>query len=88
MPRDDGRRAIDLGRPDRARNVVPVDEYAAILQIEHRAFAHRRDRRLILWIDAVVQRLPRDGAIHRARIDVPVAEPRRDSAGDRSFAGA
>ncbi len=39
-------------------------------------------------VDAVVRRLPGDGAIHRARVHVSVAEPRGNRARDRSFAGS
>ena len=52
------------------------------------ALRQRRDRRLVREIDAVVQRLPRDRAVHRAGVDVAVAKPRRDRARDRALAGA
>ena len=89
LPRDGGGGRVDLRRADRAPP-----------RRGHRRGRRRRRRRTrrapptaatassSVEIDPVVQRLPRDRAIHRAGVDVAIAEPRRDRARDGALAGA
>ena len=85
MARDDGGCLVDLGGADRARHVMPVDADVAVVDVEDRAVAQRRDSCLVGDVDPVVLRLPRDGAVHRAGVDVPVAEPSRDRTRHRAL---
>jgi len=65
---------VDLGRPDRARHVVPVDGDYPSLDDDICALRQRRNRRFIVQGDVLVERLPTHRAIHGAGIDMPVAE--------------
>ncbi len=88
LARDDRRRRVHLGGPDRRRDVVAVDANSTVAGLEPGLGRQRRHGRLVGQIDPVVPRLPRQRAVHRAGVDVAVAEPRRDRARDRAFAGA
>src|ERR687888_2665074 len=67
---------------------MAVDGDAILFEIERRALPYRRDRRLVAEVDPFLPRLPRNRAVHRARVDVPVSEARRDRARDRPLSGA
>ena len=72
--------AIDLRRTDRGRDVVAIDRNPALLEVERGALADGRHGILVVQSDAVVDRLPGDGAVHRAGVHMPVPEPRRNRA--------
>ena len=88
QPRHRARDLVDLRRADRARDVVAVDRRRRRLRRRCRRAAPARPppprRRAAM---PVVQRLPADGAIHRAGVDVAVAECLGDRAGDGALAG-
>ena len=52
------------------------------------ALGERGDRGFVVERHAVAQRLPADRAIHRAAVDVAIAERGGDRARDRALAGA
>ena len=69
-----GRDLVDLGRPDRARDVVTVDGDDSAFDDEIRGTREIGDRRFVVQRDAVVMRLPSDRAIHRAGVDVAITK--------------
>ena len=77
--------AVDLRRPDRARHVVIVDRHDFVDEAQPRARGERGDFVLVVERHAVVDGLPANGAVHRAAVDVTVAELRSDGARHCSF---
>ena len=51
-------------------------------------FGHQGHRVFVGKRQSLLHRFPRDRAIHGARVEVRVAEPRRQLARDRTLAGA
>jgi hypothetical protein len=64
---------------------MPVDRCSAALDDDIRSLREGGKGRLVVERNMVVQRLPSDGAVHRARIDVAVVERLRERPGDCSF---
>jgi hypothetical protein len=88
VARDDRRRRIDLLIADRGGDIVAVDADSTVADLEPRPAGERGHRGLLRRIDPVFECLPRQRAVHRARVDVAVAEPRRHRARNRALAGA
>ena len=86
--RDGGGGGVDLGRADRPRHVLAIDEHHAVADHQHGAPRHLGTRLVVGEIDPLAERLPGDRSIHRARVDVPIREPARDLARDGPLAGA
>ena len=85
QPRDDGRRAIDFRRANRARDVGAVDRDLSARDVHLRLRRDARHGLLIVERHVVAKRLPADGAVHGAAVDVPIAEPGCDGARDGAF---
>lgn len=64
------------GVPDAVRHIRPANERAlrAVFKadLRHRALGKRCQRLGVVRIDAFLQRLPREGAIHRSRIQMRI----------------
>jgi dienelactone hydrolase len=82
------RRDVDFGGTDRLRDVMPIDDDAAILKIKRGAVGQPGDCRAVANVDALIEDLPRERPIHRARVDVRTRERRRDRSRDGAFPGA
>ena len=67
---------------------IAVDGDVRAGDVDARALGERGDRRFVVERHAVAQRLPADRAVHRAAVDVAVAERARNRARDGALAGA
>ena len=83
------RRGGNLARADQVAHVLPAQHRPLrAVPIRHahiRLAAVRGDRLLILRVDPVSEHVQRDGAIHRARVQMQNMKPLRHLIGDRGF---
>lgn len=83
------RRGGNLARADQVAHVLPAQHRPLrTVPIRHahiRLAAARGDRLLILRVDPVSEHVQRDGAIHRARVQMQNMKPLRHLIGDRGF---
>jgi hypothetical protein len=85
---DDRHDSVDLRLADRRGDVGVVDEDAPCLVEDDRMPARQlAERRAVAERQRLTQREPREGAVHRAGVEVAVAEPLRQTAGDGALAG-
>ena len=86
---DGARRGGNLARADQVAHVLPAQHRPLrAVPIRHahiRLAAVRGDRLLILRVDPVSEHVQRDGAIHRARVQMQNMKPLRHLIGDRGF---
>ena len=85
---DERGRNVHLRRTNCRGDVMAVDPDASVADVEFGALRERRNCRFIREIDSMVQGVPRERAVHRARVHMAVAKPLCDGAGNRALAGA
>jgi hypothetical protein len=85
MARDDGNHAVDLRATDRSRDVGAGDEDALLVLEGDGVLAREPPETFAVGkVERLLERKPRERAIHRAGVEVPelepFGEPPRDSA--------
>ena len=88
MPGDDRDEPVDLGAPDRGGDVGAGDEAPPLfVEVDGVCDGELAEPVALVERDALALREPRQRAVHRARVEVAEAEPRREAARDRALSG-
>ena len=70
-----------------SRDVHAADEHALVLERDRVGERERLERRSLIEVDAVLEREPRERAVHRARVEVAEAEALGEAARDGALPG-